>query len=68
MSQNRGHQRAYCSSPGLYVSVESRSDDDDTGWEKLLNRPPELSSNPTSRDIWERVGGMDGVKIFPISI
>jgi hypothetical protein len=52
------------------VSVESRSgdDDDDTGWEKLLTRPPELSSNPTSRDIWERVGGMDGVRIFPISI
>jgi hypothetical protein len=26
-------------------------DDDDAGWVKLLTRPPELSSNPTSRDI-----------------
>jgi hypothetical protein len=32
---------------------------DDTGWENLLTRPPELSDNPTSRDVWERVGGMD---------
>jgi hypothetical protein len=57
-SQNCGHQRAYCSSPGWYVSVESRSGDD-TGWEKLLTRPPELSGNLPA-DIWERVRGMDG--------
>jgi hypothetical protein len=25
----------------------------------LLTRPPELSGSPTSRDIWERVGGME---------
>jgi hypothetical protein len=31
MSQNCGHQRAYCSSPGLYVSMESHGDDDDVG-------------------------------------
>jgi hypothetical protein len=44
-------------------------DDDDVGWGKLLTRPPELSSNPTSRDIWERVKGMDeGVRILRISI
>jgi hypothetical protein len=30
-------------------------------------RPPELSGNPTSIDIWERVGGMDeGVRILGI--
>jgi hypothetical protein len=34
-----------------------------------LTRPPELSSSPTSRDIWEQVGGMDeGVKILRIII
>jgi hypothetical protein len=33
--------------------------DDDTGWEKLLTCPPEFSGNPTSRDIWDWVGGMD---------
>jgi hypothetical protein len=43
--------------------------DDDTGWWKLVTRPPELSGNPTSRDIWERVGGMDKeVRILLISI
>jgi hypothetical protein len=36
--------------------------------EKLLTRPPELSGSPASRDIWERVGGMDGVRILRISI
>jgi hypothetical protein len=29
MSQTYGHQRAYCPSPGRYVSVESHGDDDD---------------------------------------
>jgi hypothetical protein len=44
-------------------------DDDDTGWGKLLTRLPELSGNPTSRDIWELVGGMDeGVRILSTSI
>jgi hypothetical protein len=34
-----------------------------------LTCPPELSGSPTSRDIWELVGGMDeGVRILNISI
>jgi hypothetical protein len=41
--------------------------DDNAGWEKLLTCPPELSDNPTSRDIWKQRGGMDeGVRILPI--
>jgi hypothetical protein len=49
------------------VSVGSHGDD--ASWEKLLIRPPKLSGNPTSRDIWERVGGMDeGVRISHVSI
>jgi hypothetical protein len=44
--------------PRWYMSVESRSDDD-AGWGKFSTRPPELSGSPTSRDIWERVGGME---------
>jgi hypothetical protein len=52
--------------PWLNVSVESHDDD---GWEKLLTRPPELSGNLTTRDIWERVGGMyEGVTISHICI
>jgi hypothetical protein len=48
-------------------SLESHGDDG--SWGKLLTRSPELSGNPTSRDIWDRVGGMDeGVRIFHISI
>jgi hypothetical protein len=44
--------------------VESQGDDV-AGWGKLLTHPPQLSGNPTSRDIWERVGGMDEeVRIF----
>jgi hypothetical protein len=51
------------------VNVESHGDDDDAGWGKLLTLIPELSGNSTSRDIWERVGGMfEGVRILPISI
>jgi hypothetical protein len=47
--------------------MENRGDD--TGWRKRLTRPPELSGNPTSRDIWERVEEMDeGVGILYISI
>jgi hypothetical protein len=49
------------------VSVESHGDDDG-GWENLLTRPPELSDNPKSRDIWELVGGMDGVRILHFSM
>jgi hypothetical protein len=51
------------------VSAESHGDDDDddAGWGKLLARPPELSGNPTSRVIWEQVGGTDErVRILPI--
>jgi hypothetical protein len=50
------------------MSVESHGDDDtDSG--KLLTLSPELCGNPTSRDIWERVGGMDeGVRILLLSI
>jgi hypothetical protein len=48
------------------MSME-RNGDDDAGWGKLLTHPPELSGNPTSRDIWGKVGGMDkGVRILPI--
>jgi hypothetical protein len=52
------------------VSVECHGgDDDDAGWGKILTRSPELSGNPASRDIWERVGGMDeGVTILSVSI
>jgi hypothetical protein len=55
------------------VDVESHGDDGggggDPGWGKLLTRSPELSSNPTSREIWERVGGTDeGERILNISI
>jgi hypothetical protein len=36
ISENWGHQRAYCSSPGWYVSMEGHDDDDDDddddGW------------------------------------
>jgi hypothetical protein len=55
------------------VSVDSYGggggdDDDDAGWGKLLTLPPGLSGNPTSRNIWERVGGMDErVRILPMS-
>jgi hypothetical protein len=51
------------------MSVESHGDDDDTGREKLLTRPPELSTNPTGRDIWERAERLDeGMRILHISI
>jgi hypothetical protein len=66
-SQNHGCQRAYCSSAGRYVRVESHGDDD-AGWGKLLTRPQELSGNPTSRDIWERVGGIDEGVRFCLSV
>jgi hypothetical protein len=42
---------------------------DDAGWGKLLTHPPELSGNPTGRDIWEQIQGMDeGMTIFPVSV
>jgi hypothetical protein len=45
------------------VGVESRGGD--AG--KLLTHPQGLSGNPTSRVIWEQVGGMDeGMRILPI--
>jgi hypothetical protein len=54
------------------VNVESHGDgggDDDAGWVKVLTRSPELSGNPISRGIWERVGGInEGVRILRISI
>jgi hypothetical protein len=54
--------------PRVNVSVQSHGGDD-AGWGKLLTRPLELSGNPTSRVIWERVGGMgEGVRILFISI
>jgi hypothetical protein len=40
------------------MSVDSHGDDD-AGWGKLLTHPPVLFGIPTSRDIWERVGGME---------
>jgi hypothetical protein len=43
-------------------------DDDDDSWGKLLTHPPELSGNPTSRDIRKKVGGMEGVRILHISM
>jgi hypothetical protein len=40
-------------------------DDDDDGWGILMTCPPEPFGNPTSRDIWKRVGEMDeGVRIL----
>jgi hypothetical protein len=49
------------------VSVESHGEYD-AGWGKLIH-PPELSGNPTSRDILERIGGMDEeVRILLFSI
>jgi hypothetical protein len=51
------------------MGMESHGDDDDTGWGKLLTHPPQLSGSPTSRVIWEQVGGMDeGVRILRINI
>jgi hypothetical protein len=49
------------------VSVESHGHD--ANWGKIQTCPPELSGNPTSRDIWEQVGGMDeGVRMLLMSI
>jgi hypothetical protein len=53
MSQNCGHQWAYCSFPGWYVSTEN-SGDDDAEWGQLLIRSPELSGIPSSTDIWSK--------------
>jgi hypothetical protein len=67
-SQNRSHQQACCSSPWWYVSVESHGNDYAVCG-KTPESPPELSGNPTGRDIWERVAGTDdGVGILCISI
>jgi hypothetical protein len=50
------------------VSVEGHGGDD-TGWGKLLARPPELSGSHTSRDILEEIGGMyEGERILHISM
>jgi hypothetical protein len=49
------------------VSLEGHGGGD-ASWGKLVTRP-ELSGSPTSREICERVGGMDkGVIILYISI
>jgi hypothetical protein len=52
------------------MTMESHGDDGgDANWGKLLTRPPELSGSPTSRNIWEQIGGMDeGVRILRVSI
>jgi hypothetical protein len=50
------------------VNVESH-DGDDAGWGKFLTPPPEFSGSPASRDILERVEGMnEGVRILHTSI
>jgi hypothetical protein len=50
---------------GKCVSADSHGYDD-AGWGKLACLR-ELSGNPASRNIWERVGGMDeGVRILRI--
>jgi hypothetical protein len=43
--------------------------DNDASWGKLLTHPPKLSGNPTSRAIWEQVGGIhEGVRLGLFSI
>jgi hypothetical protein len=55
--------------PRVIVSVESHGDDGDANWGKLLTHPLELSGNPTSRDIWERLREMEeGERILHIGI
>jgi hypothetical protein len=47
--------------------VDRKDDDDNDGWGKFLTRPPELSGHPTSRYIWEQLGGMnEGMRILRI--
>jgi hypothetical protein len=54
--------------PQVNVSMESHGDDY-AGQGKSLTLPSNICGNPTSRDIWEQVGGMDkGVRILHISI
>jgi hypothetical protein len=51
------------------VSIENHADDDDGSWGKLLTHPPELSGNPTRRDIRKWAGRMEeGVGILLINI
>jgi hypothetical protein len=52
------------------MSVESHGDDDDddASWGKILTRTPELFGTPTSRDIWERVGGKNEVRVFLVLV
>jgi hypothetical protein len=47
------------------VSVDGHSNDD-ASWGKHLTQASELSGNPISRDIWERVEMDDGVRILRI--
>jgi hypothetical protein len=44
--------------PQLIYEHGEPCSDDDVDWGKLLTCPPKLSGNPTSRVIWEQVGGM----------
>jgi hypothetical protein len=46
MSQNRGHQRAYLSSPGWHVSVEGHGDDDDDGKNSWLFHHSSMGTEP----------------------
>jgi hypothetical protein len=49
--------------------MEGHDDDyDDAGWGKLMTYLPELSGNPTSRDICEPGGMNTGVRISHFSI
>jgi len=48
------------------MSMESHGDDDDD--DDDVARWGKLQTCPTSRDIWERVRGMDGVTILHINI
>jgi hypothetical protein len=50
------------------VTVDSHGDED-VGWGKPLTRPLQLSGNPESRDIWERVGEIgEGVRISRVRL
>jgi hypothetical protein len=67
MSQDCGHQRAYCSSPGRYVSLEGHGDDDDASWGITLDSAIRALCQCYQQIHLGQVGGMDeGAKILPI--